>query len=230
MPAVSPSISPEIYRIAPGFRALSISVEATPVADKRIGEVALREACEAVLAGQPAWAEAHLNAWAEVFRSFGAKPKRTPCSAEALRKRVVKDGTMASLDPVVDLYNAVSIRYAVPVGGENVAAYTGRPRLVVADGTEMFDTMKDGQPGSESPDAGEVIWRDDTGVTCRRWNWRQGIRTRLSVADSRMWFILESLPQMPLEELHAAGRMLTDGLEKMMPGARSHTVLISEQL
>ncbi|KQN61884.1 hypothetical protein ASE99_21655 [Serratia sp. Leaf51] len=230
MPAVSPSISSEIYRIAPGFRALSISVEATPVADERVGEVALREACESVQAGQPAWAEAHLNAWAEVFRAFGAKPKRTPCSAEALRKRVLKDGTMASLDPVVDLYNAVSIRYAVPVGGENVAAYTGRPRLVVAEGTEIFDTMKDGQPGSESPDAGEVIWRDDTGVTCRRWNWRQGIRTRLSVADSRMWFILESLPQMPLEDLHAAGRMLTDGLEKMMPGAHCHTVLISEQL
>lgn len=220
MPAVSPSINPEIYRIAPGFRALSISVEATPMADERVGEVALREACESVQAGQPAWAEANLNAWAEVFRAFGAKPKRTLCSAEALRKRVLKDGTMASLDPVVDLYNAVSIRYAVPVGGENVSAYTGRPRLVVEEGTEIFDTMKDGQPGSGSADAGEVIWRDYTGVTCCWWNWRQGIRTRLSVADSRMWFILESLPQMSLEDLHAAGRILTDGLEKMMPGAR----------
>jgi len=230
MPAVFPSISPEIYRIAPGFRALSICVEAAPVADQRVGEVALREACEAVLSGQPAWAEAHLNAWGDVFRGFGAKPKRTPCSAEALRKRVIKEGTMAALDPVVDLYNAVSIRYAVPVGGENFAAYAGMPQLVVADGTEIFDTMKDGQPGHESPDAGEVVWRDNIGVTCRRWNWRQGIRTRLSVADSRMWFILESLPQMPLEELHAAGRMLTDGLEKMMPGARFHTFLISERL
>src|SRR5688572_32967251 len=46
MPAVSPSISPEIYRIAPGFRALSICVKAAPVADERVGEVALREACE----------------------------------------------------------------------------------------------------------------------------------------------------------------------------------------
>lgn len=229
MSVVSPSISPEIYRIAPGFRALSISVQATPVTDERVGEVALREACEAVLSGQPAWAEAHLNAWAEVFRAFGAKPKRTPCSAEALRKRVLKEGTMALLDPVVDLYNAVSIRYAVPVGGENFAAYTGSPRLVVAEGTEIFDTMKDGQPGSEFPEAGEVVWRDDSGVTCRRWNWRQGIRTRLSVADSSMWFILESLPQMPLEELQAAGRMLTDGLVKMMPGARCQTVLITEQ-
>ncbi|MBZ6388696.1 B3/B4 domain-containing protein [Pantoea piersonii] len=229
MLTASPSISAEIYRIAPGFRALSICVESAPVADKRVGEVALREACEVALAGQPVWAEAHLSAWADVFRSFGAKPKRTPCSAEALRKRAIKDGMMAALDPVVDLYNAVSIRYAVPVGGENFAAYAGMPRLVVADGTEIFDTIKDGQPGSESPEAGEVIWRDDTGVTCRRWNWRQGIRTRLSVSDSNMWFILESLPEMPLEELHAAGRMLTEGLEKIMPGARCKTVLISNE-
>ena len=229
MSDVLPSISPEIDLIAQGFRALSISVEAAPVADERVGEIALRDACEAVLAGQPAWAEAHLNAWSDVFRSFGAKPKRTPCSAEALRKRVIKDGSMVPLDPVVDLYNAVSIRYAVPVGGENFAAYAGMPRLVVADGTEIFDTMKDGQPGSESPDEGEVVWRDDIGVTCRRWNWRQGIRTRLSVADNRMWFILESLPQMPLGELNAAGKMLTDGLEKMMPGVRYQTVLISTE-
>lgn len=229
MSDVLPSISPEIDLIAPGFRALSISVEAAPVADERVGEIALRDACEAVLAGQPAWAEAHLNAWSDVFRSFGAKSKRTPCSAEALRKRVIKDGSMVPLDPVVDLYNAVSIRYAVPVGGENFAAYAGMPRLVVADGTEIFDTMKDGQPGSESPDEGEVVWRDDIGVTCRRWNWRQGIRTRLSVADNRMWFILESLPQMPLGELNAAGKMLTDGLEKMMPGVRYQTVLISTE-
>ena len=90
--------------------------------------------------------------------------------------------------------------------------------------------MKDGQPGSESPEAGEVIWRDDTGVTCRRWNWRQGIRTRLSVEDSSMWFILESLPEMPLEALYEAGKMLTDSLEKMMPGARCQVVLVGDGL
>lgn len=37
---------------------------------------------------------------------------------------------MPALDPIVDLYNAVSLRYAVPVGGENIAAYQGLPRLV----------------------------------------------------------------------------------------------------
>lgn len=226
MSSMLPSISPELARIAPSFRALSINVIAAPIRDAQVGEIALKEACQAVINGQPAWAQAHIDAWNAVFKAFGAKPKRTPCSAEALRKRVLKDGTMAALDPVVDLYNAVSLRYAVPAGGENSAAYCGSPRLVFADGSETFDTLKEGQPATESPEPGEVIWRDDRGVTCRRWNWRQGVRTRLSASDKTMWFILESLPEMPVDELYAAGNMLTDGLEKMMPGLRFESTLI----
>nr|WP_274618606.1 B3/4 domain-containing protein [Pantoea dispersa] len=222
------SISPEVYEIAPGFRALSISVQAAPVVNPHVGETALKAACEAVLSETPDWAESHLAAWADVFQKFGAKPKRTPCSADALRKRVLRDGAMPALDPIVDLYNAVSLRYAVPVGGENIAAYQGSPRLVLAKGTEPFDTVKDGETAIEYPSQGEVIWCDDAGVTCRRWNWRQGIRTRLSVEAEHMWFILESLPQMPLEQLHEAGKMLTDGLEQMMPGMQFKTTLIGE--
>ncbi|MDU5780547.1 MAG: B3/4 domain-containing protein [Pantoea sp.] len=224
--AVHPSISPDVAKLAPGFRALSISVTAAPVVNAIVGEVALRRACEDVLAGQPEWADAHLNAWSEVFRAFGAKPKRTPCSAEALRKRVLRDGSMAALDPVVDLYNAVSLRYAVPVGGENGDAYRGSPRLIVASGNEPFDTLKDGQAIVEYPDTGEVVWCDDAGVTCRRWNWRQGVRTRLSASDNHMWFILESLPEMPLDALQEAGKMLTDGMEAMMPGLQYSVSLI----
>lgn len=225
---VSPSISPEIYEICPDFRALSISVQAAPVVNPHVAEMALKTACETVLSGDPDWAESHLAAWADVFQKFGAKPKRTPCSADALRKRVLRDGAMPALDPIVDLYNAVSLRYAVPVGGENIAAYKGTPRLIVAKGTEPFDTVKEGDQAVEYPSSGEVVWCDDVGVTCRRWNWRQGIRTRLSVEAEHMWFILESLPQMPLEQLHEAGKMLTDGLEQMMPGMQFKTTLIGE--
>lgn len=229
MLTVSASISPEVYEIAPGFRALSISVQAAPLVNPHVGETALKAACEAILSETPDWAEPHLAAWADVFQKFGAKPKRTPCSADALRKRVMRDGAMPALDPIVDLYNAVSLRYAVPVGGENIAAYQGSPRLVVAKGTEPFDTVKDGETAIEYPSQGEVIWCDDAGVTCRRWNWRQGIRTRLDVEAQQMWFILESLPQMPLEMLHEAGKMLTNGLEKMMPGLWLEVALIEEQ-
>lgn len=226
MLSVHPSIDPAVFALAPGFCAMSIVVEATPITRPEIAREALKSACQQVVNEDAAWADAHLAAWAEVFKAFGAKAKRTPCSAEALRKRVLRDGTLPAIDPVVDLYNAISIRYALPVGGENIAAYAGAPRLVIADGSERFDTVKEGEVVYESPEPGEVIWRDDEGVTCRRWNWRQGVRTRLDASARQMWFILESLPAMPLTALQQASDDLVSGLQQMMPDAQITATLI----
>lgn len=226
MLSVQPSIDARLATIAPGFRALSVMVDATTLLNPQVGEDALLGACASVAAGGPAWADAHLAAWDTVFKQFGAKPKRTPNSALALRKRVQRDGVVPAIDPVVDLYNAISLRYAIPVGGENIAAYVGAPHLTIADGSELFDIMKEGQLAQESPVPGEVIWRDDVGVTCRRWNWRQGVRTRLSATDHRMWFILESLPEMPKAALCEAGDELIAGLQRMMPGCSSQMSLL----
>lgn len=226
MLSVLPLIDQAVAELAPEFRALSIVVGAAPLIYPEVAQSALDRACKAVQEGGPSWGEPHLAAWAETFRKFGAKPQRTPCSAEALRKRVLRDGSLPSLDPIVDLYNAISIEYAIPVGGENIEAYVGSPRLVVADGTEPFDTMKEGAPAFEYPEPGEVVWRDDKGVTCRRWNWRQGVRTRLGADAKSMWFILESLPAMPLEALTEAGDKLIEGLQQMMPGVQIESSLI----
>ncbi|WP_346806463.1 B3/4 domain-containing protein [Enterobacter chuandaensis] len=226
MSLVTPSIDSRLAGIAPGFRALSILVEAAPITHPEVATAALAQACQQMLNDDVPWAAAHLSDWDEVFKAFGAKPKRTPCSAAALRKRVQKDGSLPSLDPVVDIYNAVSIRYAIPVGGENLAAYSGAPRLTLADGSEPFDTYKEGQPVIEHPEPGEVIWRDDLGVTCRRWNWRQGVRTRLDSQAQSMWFILESLPSMPLAALEEAGEELVNNLQRLMPGATAQIQLM----
>jgi len=226
MSLVTPSIDSRLVGIAPGFRALSIQVEAAPITQPEVAPAALAQACQQMLNDDVPWAENHLAAWDEVFKAFGAKPKRTPCSASALRKRVMRDGSLPPLDPVVDIYNAISIRYAIPVGGENLAAYSGVPRLTLADGSEPFDTFKEGEPVVENPEPGEVIWRDDLGVTCRRWNWRQGIRTRLDSQAQSMWFILESLPSMPLAALQEAGDELVSNLQKLMPGATARVQLL----
>ena len=226
MPLMTPQIAPGVTTLAPGFRALSILVDGAPIVDAEVGSRALVRACQSVAAGGAPWAQDHLSAWDEVFKRFGAKPQRTPCSAQALLKRVQREGSLPCIDPVVDLYNAISIEYAIPVGGEDLTAYEGAPRLIVADGSELFDTMKEGLPAHESPEPGEVVWRDDRGVTCRRWNWRQGVRTRLSVESGQMWFILESLPPMPLAALQEAGDRLIEGLKQMMPEAHIEHELI----
>lgn len=217
MVTLLPSIDTRISDIAPEFKALSITVKGTEIQDLTYAKNVLNEACTSILEHDFHWAESHINAWGEVYRHFGSKPNRTPCSAAALRKRVFKDGFMPSIDPIVDIYNAISIRYAMPVGGEDMDSYQGTPTLTIANGTESFDTIKNGETLIENPDVGEVIWRDDIGVTCRRWNWRQGVRTRIDSDTRNMWFILESLPEMPLKTLQEAGQEMIKHLKVIMP-------------
>jgi DNA/RNA-binding domain of Phe-tRNA-synthetase-like protein len=151
--------------------------------------------------------------------AFGAKPQRTPCSAEALRRRLDRDGSLQRINVVVDAYNRISVEFALPIGGENLTAYAGVPRLVRAAGGERFESMRDGQPHVESVDGGEVVWRDALGVTCRRWNWRQSARTRLEIDTSDMWFVLERLDPMPLAALEEAGEKLAQALRRLSPDA-----------
>lgn len=209
-----PHIAPDIFALRPDFMALSIFVDGvTNTTSNDFSRAQLASAASDL--GSEAWEEAHLNAWREAYRAFGAKPQRTPCSAEALRKRCERDGQLPETNAVVDLYNAVSLRYGIPVGGEDAASYEGSPQLVRATGEETFDTMADGQPKLETVDKGEVVWRDSRGVTCRRWNWRQGTRTRITETSTSLWFVLERLDPMPIEALVAAGRDLIDGLRNL---------------
>jgi DNA/RNA-binding domain of Phe-tRNA-synthetase-like protein len=214
MAAFVPIISSDIFALRPDFRALSIhalnvtNTESTPET-----KAALVNACSSPCSTP--WAEAHREAWRAAFRSFGAKPQRTPCSAEALLKRALRDGVLPSVSAVVDLYNAVSLRFAIPLGGENAEAYVGAPHLVRAHGDEPFETMQAGVPATETADPGEVIWRDEIGVTCRRWNWRQGTRTRIEPSSTHMWFILEALDPMPDAALIDAGVELHRGLKSL---------------
>lgn len=217
----TPKVSPHVIALAPDFHGRNIILrrESASAPDSSGLDGALNRARDAVLADQAKWAEAHLDAWRDVYRRFGAKPQRTPCSAESLRKRLLRDGAIPRIDPVVDLYNAISLQYALPVGGENLAAYDGSPYLTRATGEENFDTMKDGQSHWEKVSPGEVIWRDKQGATCRRWNWRQGVRTRLDSSARQMWFVLEALEALPADRLQQAAEHLVQGLRQMYPDA-----------
>lgn len=221
-----PHIAPEIFVLRPDFMALSILVTDLSNSSSTDFSRARLSGAAASLADAP-WSAAHLEAWREAYRAFGAKPQRTPCSAEALRKRCERDGGLPESNTIVDLYNALSLRFAVPVGGEDAASYQGTPRLVRASGDEVFDTVAEGQPKLETVDRGEVVWRDALGVTCRRWNWRQGTRTRITEQSKSIWFVLERLEPMPVEALLEAGRQLQDDIKEMASAARSQSILCS---
>ena len=216
-----PEIDPAIWRLRPDFAALSLV--ARNARNAPADEVSASRLATALDHAAP-WAEAHLESWRAAYRAFGAKPQRTPCSAEALRRRA---GSLPAVNRLVDAYNALSLRYAVPIGGEDLDAYRGSPRLTVAAGGEPFATVRDGAPAVEPVEAGEVVWRDAAGVTCRRWNWRQSPRTRLEWHSTAMWFVLERLDPMPLAALEEAGAALAAAVRELAPDAAVRTRLIA---
>jgi DNA/RNA-binding domain of Phe-tRNA-synthetase-like protein len=161
----------------------------------------------------------HIAAWRAAFSAFGAKPSRYPSSAEALITRVLKGQALPRVNALVDLYNAISVRHVVPLGGEDADRLQGPLRLTVAAGGEPFDPRGDGID-VEQIAAGEVVWRDERGVTCRRWNWRQGRRTQLTDDTTRAFFVFDRLDGLTIDELHHAADELSDLLLDRWPNRR----------
>jgi len=168
----------------------------------------------------------HIAAWREAFGKFGAKPSRYPCSVEALLTRTLKGQDLPAINDVVDRYNAVSVRHVLPIGGENLDALTSDVMLTLAAGDEPFDVMTGGEQQIELPPPGEVIWADSSGITCRRWNWRQGYRTRLTEDTRNAWFVLDRLSPYSMESLLTAGDDLIASLRHTSPDCKIDTELI----
>jgi DNA/RNA-binding domain of Phe-tRNA-synthetase-like protein len=195
-----------VFELRPDYRAMLVAVDGLvggPSDDP--GNAILQEAEAAVrhaLRDRPVEELPHVAAWRDAYRAFGAKPQRTRNSLEALLRRAASG--LPRVNRLTDIYNAVSVLHQVPLGGEDLSRYSGAPRLLRATGTEPFDTVADGSVVLEHPDPGEVVWCDDAGVTCRRWNWRQARRTQLSESTTTALFILDALDPMTDDALEAA--------------------------
>ncbi|MEU9997274.1 phenylalanine--tRNA ligase beta subunit-related protein [Streptomyces sp. NPDC050848] len=218
------TVSDEVRALVPGFTHLAVEAHGlvngpSDEASSALLDDATRRLAER-LAGQAPDKDAHIAAWRAAYTAFGAKPSRTRNSAEALAKRALADGGLPRINRLVDAYNAISVAHLIPAGGEDLDRIKGGMRLVRATGDEPFVTVAGGEETVEHPEPGEIVWCDDAGVTCRRWNWRQGPRTRIDDDTVNAIFLLESLAPMTREELLAAGEELAESLEKLSPGAR----------
>ena len=218
-----------VFALRPDYRAMLLAVDGLVPGPSDQDSEALLQVAEAaageVLHGRPADELPHVAAWREAYRAFGAKPQRTRNSLEALLRRTASG--LPRVNRLTDLYNAVSVLHQVPLGGEDLARYSGPPRLVRASGTEPFDTVADGIAVTEHPDPGEVVWCDDAGVTCRRWNWRQARRTRLREDTTTALFILDALDPLTDEALRATADDLAARLARLGPDVRAIHRLIT---
>jgi DNA/RNA-binding domain of Phe-tRNA-synthetase-like protein len=218
-----------VFGLRPGYRALLVAVDGLVPGPGDEASEALLQASEAsareALRDRPVDQLPHVAAWREAYRAFGAKPQRTRNSLEALLRRA--ESGLPRVNRLTDLYNAISVIHQIPLGGEDLTRYRGSPYLTRAAGTEPFDTVADGATVIEQPEPGEVVWCDEAGVTCRRWNWRQARRTQLSQDTTAALFILDALDPVTDEALDAAADDLVSQLTRLGPDVRAARRLLA---
>ncbi|MCQ4635696.1 B3/4 domain-containing protein [Anaerovorax odorimutans] len=153
--------------------------------------------------------------WRDAFKKFKTK-KGARCSIEALLKRVQKGKEVGCINPLVDLYNAVSLSFGLPCGGEDIDTFAGDMRLTVAEGGEPFLALGDEEYDEALP--GEIIYKDDEGAVCRCWNWRDGQRTMLTEDTKNAFLIIESVDPGRSGDLRQAAQKLEELTVKFLGG------------
>jgi DNA/RNA-binding domain of Phe-tRNA-synthetase-like protein len=167
-----------------------------------------------------------IAAWRRVFTQFGAKPTQYRNAAEALLRRLSKQGEIPSVNALTDLGNLVSIRYAMPVAVVDRAGVAGAITVRFATGAESFADL--GSSASAAPEPGEVIFTDEQNVVCaRRWCWRQSAQSATGPATTRALIVVEGHHDTAGQDAAAAAADLTRLLAAHQPASRVTAHLLS---
>ena len=131
-----------------------------------------------------------IKEWREGFTKFKTK-KGARSSIEALLKRVSQGREFLPINPLVDLYNSISLSYGVPCGGEDIDKIVGDLHLGKAKGGEAFYPLGAAEDSPALPE--ELIYYDNKGAICRNFNWREAQRTMLTEETSNAILVIESI-------------------------------------
>ncbi len=156
-----------------------------------------------------------ISVWRKAYQQFKTK-KGVRCSIEALLKRIEKGTGVSPINPLVDIYNGVSLAYGLPCGGEDIDTFQGDLLLTKAAGGELFLALGDEEYDNALP--GEIIYKDEAGAVCRCWNWRDGQRTMLTENTVNAFLIIESVDPDRRNELEAAASSLAERTGKYLGG------------
>ena len=202
---------PSIWEILPEASIGIMVVRAMKTADEVSSEN--KAAIASILNEANAAANQHLTSntisenevvavWRQAYQLFKTK-KGARCSIENLLKRVLKGNPVGSITPSVDIYNAISLKYALPVGGESIDAFVGDFHLGIdEEGGKPFLPIGEEENAPTLP--GELCYYDEEGAVCRCFNWRDGQRTELTDNSRNAILVIECVDGARLSELHAA--------------------------
>ena len=168
----------------------------------------------------------NITAWREAYRAFGAKPKKYKCSVENLYRMILEGVELKHINKLVDIYNYVSLKHVIPVGGDDLDKVEGGITLTLATGAENFIELNSDEV--KHPKAGEVIYKDDKEVLCRRWNFRECDKSKMTEETKNALLVVEGLPPVSQEKVEGVVQELGELAVKYCGGeVKSHILHVN---
>lgn len=169
------SIAPRLFEIFPDL-TIGVVVVKGLSNDRPCDEIEtlLSETVEKVRKSFPvekAQDHPRIRPWREAFARLGISGSKFPSSIESMARRILRGDPFPRINPLVDLYNSISLKYLVPMGGHDLDTLSGDVALAFAEGWEPFTPMGGGE-GVVVP-KGELVYKDGSEVLTRNWVWRQ---------------------------------------------------------
>ncbi|NES31940.1 hypothetical protein GCE86_11680 [Micromonospora terminaliae] len=198
--------SPEIWSAFPELTCGVLHATGiTPAADVTPRLTRYADTARARLAGGTEGGFPEIQAWRRAFARTGSPPTRYRCAAESLLRRFRRDGALPRLHPLVDLGNALSLGYAVPVAVLDLARIAGDLTVRPALGTETYLTLGGDE---EHPEPGEPIFADAAGrAHSRRWTHRQSGASAVRAETAEVLVVIEAMHE---DGPRVVPRMLTE--------------------
>lgn len=167
-----------------------------------------------------------IGSWRRAYSSFGAKPKKYKSSVESLYRMILKGVDLRHINKIVDIYNYISIKHMIPAGGDDIAKAEGDIILRFARGEEPFTALNSEE--IETAREGEVVYADHKEVLCRRWNWRECDKTKMTEETKEVALVIEGLSPLTGEKVQEITEDLC-GLVKKYCGAETRTIILNER-
>lgn len=206
--------SPEMWRDFPELAAGVVYIEQTDAgASFDDAAAAFGEAADAKLAGGAESELAPIQAWRRTFSKMGLKPTQYRCASEALLRRWRKEHSLPQLNPLIDLCNAASLAFAIPVAVFDTAHIAGGIEVRHAAGDESYLTFS-GE--TENPEPGEVVFADAANrAHARRWTNRQSGLSAVSAGTTSALIVAEALHDSAAEDVR---ELVEEVLRALEPG------------
>ncbi len=182
--------------------------KAYPAIDNMLDEAV--SLAEERFSGKKVKEEPEILPYREAFQILGINPNKYMCSIEALFTRISKGRGMPHINPLVDLNNAVSLMYTLPMGTHDLSL--SDEDIVIRRAREGDTFLPFGADAEESPDAGEVVYAVGSQIRTRRWTWRQSEHGKIDAGTNYVFFPIDGFLGVNDEKVRAAA----DQLEKLL--------------